>query len=1249
MTETINSYDGNTASFTVQALNLLPNPDNPGHSKYYPVVADELGRASPQIRIQVLAIGGAPVFGDYSQGLPSDQSFDIVVNKQTDVLVDTGSFNTVLPESLFGDLFKTKVDLSTYPDATVSYSSDGNTGTGKWVPMKIGITATDGTQLITEIPVVVQTSGTTNYMMGVGFNIGRGIAGSMPDTSTYANAFLNMQPTAAGTPSRGYVIDGTGIHIGLDTGDTATSANDGWALQKLQPSARTVPAGAPPDWQPPTISGTLDYPADGTTPAASKTISPAGLLMDTGVVKTFIKTHDGLATPPKGAQVSLNLFGTDGQVRYGYAVDGNSPQTPTTTDKYPSVVTGIPDLGRPNLLNTGVHFLNGFDYLYDADNGYVGVRQNAATGTDLQVTPLIAVSGDYPMPDGFKASAPLYLSGNSRILASGTATLAGGVEGPGTLTLATGTLVLSGSSAAASLLLEPGTVLRAPGSLALARLDANGHATLEVASGATVQAVAGFVPPVNGLGYGLLTVTGGGTLTVGSLSVESGHSVLAGTIAGLNGATISSFVPGDLIEVNGSDARSTPVTARYDAGSGALLITAAGQTATVHLASPPAAATSFTVRTDANGGTLVQLTAATGQGASDALGATALRAAGGPTGAGVTVGVISISNNTLGGLAQDIANGDLPADTEVLNDPSGVSTDEGRAMAQLIHTIAPGASIKLYSATGLDNGQDVATAIDQLVAHGAKVIVDDMSVESDRMYQEGGPVAEAIARAKAAGVVMVTSAGDSGINYYEHAVSLEPTTLPDINGTVQAFNFGQGSNPYLEEMDLKPTGQGNVELTLGWTQPGDSPAYQLRTAIFTKNADGTYTKTQDVPYRQATGNRATVSMPIANSANGGTFYVALYSTAPVALEDQLFKLTVHHEGDSHVFSDPNADKGSGSIYGHALDPNEITAGAIYYRDAENAGSSASKPEAFSTSGPGTYLLDAAGNRESVTLSKPDVSGVDGVHNDVSGVDQSFYGTSASAPTVAAVAALMLQANPNLTPAQVKAMLKQSALPTDSPLQGGSGLVRADAAVALAMVDAARPVLAFSNSTTGEQGTAKMDAVAAGGPDYLQWQYIATGSDSMAFAIQASDVFIHGGVGADAIAVTSGRNVVDGGGGSNFMVGGTGADTFFTDARSAGVGWNTIVNFQAGDAVTLWGFDTAVSSYCWDDAPAGTDGYQGATLRANIVGGAGRASDGIDASITFAGMGVDQAKAMLHSTGDIPGGAGKYLYIYNQGV
>ena len=84
----------------------------------------------------------------------------------------------------------------------------------------------------------------------------------------------------------------------------------------------------------------------------------------------------------------------------------------------------------------------------------------------------------------------------------------------------------------------------------------------------------------------------------------------------------------------------------------------------------------------------------------------------GATGRGIRVGVLSDSYDCAPGAfepgapftraAQDIANGDLPRDVLVLKDlaaaPSDDCSDEGRAMMQLIHDVAPGSPLAFYTA-----------------------------------------------------------------------------------------------------------------------------------------------------------------------------------------------------------------------------------------------------------------------------------------------------------------------------------------------------------------------------------------------------------------------------------------------------------------------------------------------------------------------------------------------------------------------
>ena len=90
-----------------------------------------------------------------------------------------------------------------------------------------------------------------------------------------------------------------------------------------------------------------------------------------------------------------------------------------------------------------------------------------------------------------------------------------------------------------------------------------------------------------------------------------------------------------------------------------------------------------------------------------------------------------------------------------------------------------------------------------------------------------------------------------------------------------------------------------------------------------------------------------------------------------------------------------------------------------------------RSEPFSSFGPAISLFTANGQRrhKPLTLLKPDVSGIDGINTSffegIRGANHTknglpdFYGTSAAAPNVAAVAALLYQLKADATPAQIK--------------------------------------------------------------------------------------------------------------------------------------------------------------------------------------------------------------------------------------
>ena len=141
--------------------------------------------------------------------------------------------------------------------------------------------------------------------------------------------------------------------------------------------------------------------------------------------------------------------------------------------------------------------------------------------------------------------------------------------------------------------------------------------------------------------------------------------------------------------------------------------------------------------------------------------------------------------------------------------------------------------------------------------------------------------------------------------------------------------------------------------------------------------------------------------------------------------------------------------------------------------------------------------------------------------------------------------------------------------------------------------------------------------------YLQAQYIYDGSDDVVIGAKVANVFIRGSTGMDALAAKAGSNVLDGGAGSNWLVGADGldggTDTFFVDGRGGQSTWDTLLNFHTGDMLTLWGFDAAAGSMSWSDNQ-GVAGYQGATLHADFGSGSG-----VSALVTFADLATSGAQ------------------------
>lgn len=170
--------------------------------------------------------------------------------------------------------------------------------------------------------------------------------------------------------------------------------------------------------------------------------------------------------------------------------------------------------------------------------------------------------------------------------------------------------------------------------------------------------------------------------------------------------------------------------------------------------------------------------------------------------------------------------------------------------------------------------------------------------------------------------------------------------------------------------------------------------------------------------------------------------------------------------------------------------------------------------------------------------------------------------------------------------------------------------------------------------TPSSGQAVSGNIYHGPVDGLQNEYIQVTANNLNINALTDNVFICAGPKDDALVAHGGYTVLDGQGGSNFMIAGDGRNTFFTHVDSGADTWSTVVGFVPGrDDLTLWDFAPAMG-VSWVDSE-GAQGYQGATF--NVLDSQGNA-----ASLTLTGYSVGQAQALTSNTGWI--GGHSYLHF-----
>ncbi len=276
-------------------------------------------------------------------------------------------------------------------------------------------------------------------------------------------------------------------------------------------------------------------------------------------------------------------------------------------------------------------------------------------------------------------------------------------------------------------------------------------------------------------------------------------------------------------------------------------------------------------------------------------------------------------------------------------------------------------------------------AIDALMTAGCKIVCDDISWITEPFFEEGTVASHVDTLLKHNNMIYVSSAGNAGQSHYQGDY------YPIPSKTQHDFSRGGSGSDYYLYINMPVSG--TVTIVLEWNDKFGSSANNYNLYLYSYKLKGVVANSLNT--QNGTQNPLEVLSYTANSSSSGDFAIIVDKASGVT---KTLEVYIYPGNGTGVYS--NNITPVQSTFGHPAVVGAIGVGAV----------SASTPttiEGFSSQGPRTITYPTPSVRQ-----KPDLVGTDGVSiTGAGGFENPFYGTSAAAPHVAAVAAQMWGAFP----------------------------------------------------------------------------------------------------------------------------------------------------------------------------------------------------------------------------------------------
>jgi hypothetical protein len=410
----------------------------------------------------------------------------------------------------------------------------------------------------------------------------------------------------------------------------------------------------------------------------------------------------------------------------------------------------------------------------------------------------------------------------------------------------------------------------------------------------------------------------------------------------------------------------------------------------------------------------------------------------GVDGTGTRLCVLSDGVDTL---AARQGTGDLPPVVTILPGQAGTG-DEGTAMLEIGFDLAPGADLSFATATA--GPASFAENIIDLNASGCDVIVDDVGFPEEEVFEDG-IIADAVNQVTATnpsigGALYFSAAGDAGnLNDGTSGVWEGDFTgidaPPPIDAT--AHNFGGGI--YANTITKDPP----AYIVLQWSDPfsGSDNDYDLYLL------DAGLTSVIDTSDNLQEGHDDPLEIINSEGIDDTDHALVIVRYSGV---DRYLHL--------NTFGGELSFATAGQIGGHSAAEHGFAVAAVDAASGVPGGfTGAESVETFSSDGPRRVFFDHDGtaitpgdysSTGGALRQKPDIAAADGVMTATPGFNP-FFGTSAAAPHAAAIAALLLEAEPDATQSSIRTVLADTAIDIEASgfdRDSGHGIVDAFGAI-----------------------------------------------------------------------------------------------------------------------------------------------------------------------------------------------------------